>query len=75
MADKTISVSDLFEVAYELADERAATLEKQAANREVLRNLDKMGMLDKKESEQLAEIYPVRERIRGGEVEDNGAGE
>lgn len=75
MADKTISVSDLFEVAYDLADERAATLEKQAANREVLRNLDKMGMLDKKESEQLAEIYPIRERNRDNDEAGTGTGE
>lgn len=75
MGEKTISVSDLFEVAYDLAEEREKTLEKQAANREVLRNLDKMGMLSKQESELLAEIYPVRKRERGGETEDEGAGE
>jgi uncharacterized protein YutE (UPF0331/DUF86 family) len=75
MADKTISVSDLFDVAYDLAEERSATLEKQAANREVLRNLDKMGMLDKKESEQLAEIYPIRERVRADSEDAAGAGE
>lgn len=66
-ADGTISIDDLFEVAYSLRDEREATLEKQAANREILRNLDVSGMLPKERSEELAEIYPVRTRERKAE--------
>lgn len=66
-----ISVEDLFNRAEELANERAATLEAQAANREVLRNLDKSGMLSEDESARLEEYYPVRTRTRGeNEVEE-----
>lgn len=64
MADAAIKVSDLFDKADELAAEREETLEAQAANREILRNLDKSGMLSKAESDKLAEIYPVRTRER-----------
>jgi len=70
--DGTISVDDLFEVAYALREEREATLVKQEANRNILRNLDTSGMLSKERSEELAEIYPVRTRSRG-EASDEAA--
>lgn len=69
MAGAAIKVSDLFTKAEELIEERQATLEAQAANREILRNLDKSGMLSEEESARLEEIYPVRTRERGTSAE------
>lgn len=57
-----IDTKELFETAEELAQERQATLEKQKANREVLRHLDVMGMLSDEESAALEEYYPLRTR-------------
>lgn len=68
--DGTISVDDLFEVAYALREEREGTLEKMRANREVLRNLNISGMLSKERAEELEEIYPVRTRERGTAEEE-----
>ena len=68
--DGTISVDDLFEVAYSLREEREQTLEKQAANRDILRNLNTSGMLSKERSDELEEIYPLRTRNRGEAAEE-----
>lgn len=65
-----INVSDLFDKAHELIEERENTLTAQRANREVLRNLDLSGMLTKEQSAELEEIYPVRTRDRSGNGED-----
>lgn len=65
MAGTAIKVSDLFQKAEELANERAATLEAQAANREILRNLNLSGMLSEEEAALLEEYYPTRTRVRG----------
>lgn len=73
----TIDTDDLFQIASDLADERAATLAKQKANRDMLRNLADMGVLKKGELTLLEEYYPTR--TRGGSeeegVEDTPAGE
>jgi hypothetical protein len=65
-----IKVNDLFAKGDELAEERAGTLEAQAANREILRNLDRSGMLSEEESARLEEMYPVRTRERAVEDEE-----
>lgn len=71
MADAkgVINVSDLFDKANELIEEREGTLTAQRANREVLRNLDLSGMLTKEQSAELEEIYPVRTRERNADAE------
>ena len=65
----TVKIKDLFDVAYALREEREETLKKQAANRDVLRNFDVMGLLDEDESAELAELYPIRTRERGENAE------
>lgn len=69
MAGTAIKVSDLLAKAEELALERQETLAAQAANREILRNLDVSGMLSEEESAALEEYYPLRTRIRETEEE------
>jgi hypothetical protein len=64
----TIDTDDLFQIASDLADERAATLAKQKANRDMLRNLADMGVLKKGELTLLEEYYPTR--TRGGAEEE-----
>lgn len=63
----TIDTSDLFKIAEDLAEERAATLAKQKANRDMLRNLADMGVLKKDELSLLEEFYPTRTRGAGSE--------
>lgn len=65
MAGTAIKVSDLMNKAQELKDEREATLKSQAANREILRNLNLSGMLSEEEAELLEYYYPTRTRERG----------
>lgn len=72
MAGTAIKVSDLLAKAQELADERQETLAAQAANREILRNLDVSGMLSEEESAALEDFYPLRTRVR---AEDEEVGE
>lgn len=62
-----IDTQELFQIAEDLAEERQQTLEKQKANREVLRNLQTMGVLSDKEEALLDDYYPIRTRERGGE--------
>lgn len=59
-----IDTKELFEQAEGLRAERTATLEKQRANREILRNLDIAGLLSDDESALLEEYYPIRTRER-----------
>jgi len=59
-----IDTKELFVLAETLREERQETLDKQKANREVLRNLDISGMLTEDESERLEELYPIRTRER-----------
>ncbi len=66
----TIDTDDLFAIAQDLANERQATLEKQKANRQMLRNLQGMGVLKKAEEKLLEEFYPTR--TRNSEDEDEG---
>lgn len=68
----TISIDDLFTKGEELAEERANTLEAQAANRDTLRNLDKMGLLSEQESARLEEMYPIRTRTRAEQGIEEG---
>lgn len=65
-----ISTKQLFDEADSLAAERLSTLEKQKANREVLRHLDTMGMLSEDESARLEEYYPIRTRATGEQAEE-----
>lgn len=69
----TIDTDDLFQIASDLAEERAATLAKQKANRDMLRNLADMGVLKKGELTLLEEYYPLR--TRGGSEEEEQVGE
>lgn len=59
-----IDTKELFDLADELSEERANTLEKQKANREALRNFSTMGLLSQEEEARLEEVYPTR--VRGG---------
>lgn len=70
MAGTAIKVSDLMNKAQELKDEREGTLAAQAANREILRNLNLSGMLSEEEAEQLEYYYPTRTRVRGEDEEE-----
>ena len=65
-----ISTKALFDEADSLAAERLGTLEKQKANREILRHLDTMGMLSEEESARLEEYYPIRTRSTGESAEE-----
>jgi hypothetical protein len=65
----TINTKQLFDQADELREEKVAVMEKQAANREILRNLDASGLLSEDESARLDEVYPFRTRERAASAE------
>lgn len=65
----TINTKQLFDQADELREEKVGVMEKQAANREILRNLDASGLLSEDESARLEEVYPFRTRERSGTEE------
>ena len=51
-----------FDDAYTLREEYSALVERRRANREQLRSLQAQGHLSPEQSEELAELYPVRTR-------------
>lgn len=64
MAQGDISPKQLIEQADELQDEKAALLERIGANREILRNLRKAGLLSDAQAQEVEEVYPTVERKR-----------
>lgn len=60
----SISTKQLFDQADELREQKVEVMEKQAANREILRHLDASGLLTEDESARLEEVYPFRTRER-----------
>lgn len=62
----TINTKQLFDQADQLREEKVAVMEKQAANREILRNLAATELLTEDELTRLEEIYPYRTRERSG---------
>jgi hypothetical protein len=60
-------VHNLLEQARTLADEKEALYERIGANRDVLRNIAKTGLLSTEQGEAIADFYP--ERKRGEKVE------
>lgn len=63
----TINTKTLFDQADELREEKVSVMEKQGANREILRNLAATGLLTEDEEARLEEIYPYRTRERSAE--------
>jgi len=59
-----INTKQLFDQADQLREEKVAVMEKQAANREILRNLAATELLTEDELTRLEEIYPYRTRER-----------
>lgn len=68
----TINTKVLFDQADELREQKVQVMEKQAANREILRNLAATELLTEAELSRLEEIYPYRTRERSAESESEG---
>jgi hypothetical protein len=69
MADKV--VTDLFQKAQEIREEKEDLFERQNATRSALRNLDDAGVLTDAQSKELEEIWPRRQRRANG-TDDEG---
>jgi L-2-hydroxyglutarate oxidase LhgO len=63
----TINTKQLFDQADELREQKVEVMNKQAANREILRNLAATELLTEDELTRLEEIYPYRTRERSAE--------
>lgn len=57
-----ISTEQLFKVGRDLRKEKEDVMDRQAANRQTLRNLEAGGFLTAEEKKILADMYPPRER-------------
>lgn len=66
----TINTKQLFDQADELRAEKVAVMEKQGANREILRNLAATELLTEDELTRLEELYPYRTRERSATEEE-----
>lgn len=58
---RKLHVEDLFLTADEIKEEYDKLLDKRNANREELRNQEKMGYLNATQKRQLEKLYPMRE--------------
>jgi len=65
----TINTKVLFDQADELREQKVSVMSKQAANREILRNLAATELLTEAELSKLEEIYPYRTREARSEDE------
>jgi len=70
-----IDTSELLKIGQSLSVEAEEIADKRAANRDLLRKLDAADMLSDAESEELANIYPVRERRSAEEIAEQEAEE
>lgn len=67
-----IDTKELLQEGVSLKEQRAEIVRKQAANRTLLRNLADSDLLSETEEDQLAEIYPERQRAEEGEGDVEG---
>lgn len=63
-----IDTSELLKIGRNLSVDAEEVATKRAANRDLLRKLDAADMLSEAEADELADLYPVRERRTAEEI-------